>query len=373
MGLLLLIILAIVFRARVDGNEPDRDAAARLIRVPDQYPSIDEAIEASVDGDHVVVRPGVYRESINFRGRKIRVSSEDPRDPGVVRSTVIWPTGRGTGVFFARGETPRSVLEGFTVTGGSGVLVTRWSVLGHAVRAGGGVFINHGSSPTLRHNVIEGNSADMGGGIYVSAGSAATIRDNMIRENSAVLGGGIRIAGDFSRTDGEAGWPAAGRREVPLVMACFIMGNSAHIGGGVSISRGASPEMSGSYLSDNRARWDGGGMAIWDSSSPRIRNTCYRRNACGDDYGFGGALSIINNCKPVIIDSEFVENSASGRLRGGGGAIAIHRSHPEIRQSMVRGNTAALGPGIYVWGSSEPRFVSNEVSSSDIFYGSTAM
>jgi hypothetical protein len=48
---------------------------AAVLNVPRDYPSIQEAIDASSDGDTVRVAPGLYFERINFNGRNITVTS----------------------------------------------------------------------------------------------------------------------------------------------------------------------------------------------------------------------------------------------------------------------------------------------------------
>ncbi|HOL88506.1 MAG TPA: hypothetical protein PK965_04700, partial [Anaerohalosphaeraceae bacterium] len=74
------------------------------------FTSIQEAIDASWDGDTILVYPGEYREDIYFNSRAVLLTSIDPNDPAVVRSTII----RGT-VTFDFFEGPDSVLSGFTI------------------------------------------------------------------------------------------------------------------------------------------------------------------------------------------------------------------------------------------------------------------
>jgi len=44
---------------------------ARIINIPDDYPTIAEGIEASVSVDTVLVAPGVYEEDVTFGGKNI--------------------------------------------------------------------------------------------------------------------------------------------------------------------------------------------------------------------------------------------------------------------------------------------------------------
>src|SRR5262245_40510615 len=69
-------------------------AEGAVLRVPADYPNIQRAIDASRNGDTVVVSPGLYNENINFKGRAITLSSTNPSDPAVVSNTVIHAVGK---------------------------------------------------------------------------------------------------------------------------------------------------------------------------------------------------------------------------------------------------------------------------------------
>ena len=95
-------------------------AAGGTRAVPSQYDTIQEAINAAVNGDVVIVQPGRYCENINFNGKAITVRSSDPDDSSIVEDTIIDANGVGSVVTFANSESDSSILAGFTITNGHG-------------------------------------------------------------------------------------------------------------------------------------------------------------------------------------------------------------------------------------------------------------
>ena len=88
----------------------------------DPFCLIQDCIDAATDGDECVVAPGTYFETINFLGKAITLSSTDPSDPAVVAATVIDATGLGqvSVVSCNTNEGSNTILDGFTITGGTG-------------------------------------------------------------------------------------------------------------------------------------------------------------------------------------------------------------------------------------------------------------
>jgi hypothetical protein len=169
------------------------------------YGTIQSAIDAAAGGDVVIVAPGVYRERINFAGKAIAVRSSDPEDWDVVASTVIDAQYGGSCVTFNMGETDASVLEGFTVTRGTGTAIDfSGDPRLFSGRAGGGVFCR-ASSPTIRRcNIVRNGyadvnmnpAADFGAGIALVYDSQAVIEQCVIADNGASrYGPGIIVLG----------------------------------------------------------------------------------------------------------------------------------------------------------------------------------
>ena len=113
--------------------------------------TIQAGIDASVEGDTVLVAPGEYviTEPITFRGKAITVKSGSGPDQTTIRMGTPTDTERGTVVVFENSETVASVLDGFTVTGGKGIFI-------QGVWGGGGILFI-ASSGTLNNCVIMQN------------------------------------------------------------------------------------------------------------------------------------------------------------------------------------------------------------------------
>ena len=122
---------------------------------------IQDGIDAAKDGDEVVVFPGTYFENIYFKGKNIVLRSSDPGNPAVVDRTIIDGLSSGSVVTFAGTEGTTCVLEGLTITNGSGtpdivITIGAGIIFGDFQSFGGGVYGN-GTSATLRNNFIRDN------------------------------------------------------------------------------------------------------------------------------------------------------------------------------------------------------------------------
>gem|GEM_PF-1602956 len=220
------------------------------LHVPAPYPSIQGAIDASVNGDVVIVAIGNYQENIDFKGKAITVRSSEPENRTVVEATILDANGVGSVVTFISSEGRDSILKGFTITGGVG---TYNDTLGEGIYWGAGVYCWM-ASPTIIHNIITGNLGGdnnaYGGGVgcYLSS---VMIQNNIFKENSAFAGGGVLgIGGDF------------------LIRNNICYDNLAGIGGGVVLIGGA---LTGNTLVGNSAPTGGNVYAQpIDESTPLL-------------------------------------------------------------------------------------------------------
>lgn len=88
-------------------------ACGNTLHVPDQYPTIQDAIDVAVNGDEVLVARGIYLESIRIIGKHITLRSED--GPNM---TCIWGGNKpGTVVEVRSGwKNPATAIDGFEIT-----------------------------------------------------------------------------------------------------------------------------------------------------------------------------------------------------------------------------------------------------------------
>ena len=210
-------------------------ASADTLLVPSEYPTIQAAIDAAVDGDEVEIADGTYtgdgNTALDFGGKAITVCS-DSGDPD---NCIIDCKGSGRGFYFHNGEESNSVVQGLTITGGhsggygggiycvsSRPLISNCTISGNsAYFSGGGVGCNNNSRPMLINCTISGNQAQFGGGGGVwCLNSKPTITNCTINLNSTGDGGG-------------SGGGVYCLLSHPTLFNCTINKNGAKSGGGV--------------------------------------------------------------------------------------------------------------------------------------------
>ena len=254
---------------------------------------IQDQIDSAIDGDTVLVAPGIYMGTIDFRGKAIKVIGE--RGPLV---TIVDAAGIGSPVVsFSNEEGPDSILDGFTIQNGrdKGIFAKNSSptiinniVANTEICDGAGIELNT-SSAIVKQNTIRDNfatcaSSRAGGAIVVRGVASAVIVDNHIIDNSSIdLAGGITL------------WNAG----TPIVEGNTISGNS---GGAIKIRNISDALILQNIISNNTAENCGGIDWLVPSGSvgPRVINNTIVDNdgalasaICAD--GFDEQAQLINN------------------------------------------------------------------------------
>ncbi len=130
--------------------------AGDILRVPAEYATIQDAINAAQAGDTVLVADGTYRgagnRDIELLGKAITVRSEHgPRD--CIIDCQGSPANPHRGFRFHEGERPTTIIDGLTVKSGYAPDDPACGPMG------GGVLCTNGSWPTLRNCIITLNTA----------------------------------------------------------------------------------------------------------------------------------------------------------------------------------------------------------------------
>ena len=146
---------------------------ADVLRVPLQYSSIQSAINSSSSYDTILVSSGTYYENLNFLGKAIVVKGDGAAETVVINGSRPVDADSGSVFIFASGETSTSVLDGVTVTGGTGTMTD----LGEK-RGGGILCIN--AKPVIKNCIIRDNRSPTGGGIAVWRGQAQYMDSTLV-------------------------------------------------------------------------------------------------------------------------------------------------------------------------------------------------
>jgi hypothetical protein len=260
---------------------------ATIINIPADYITIQEGINASSNGDTVLVQPGNYEENINFTGHNITLGSLflTTGDENYIQQTIIDGDSAGTVVTFDNGETNAAVLTGFTIRAGLAFF-------------GAGIFCT-GSSPVVSHNIITENEAyqqEQGEG-----GGIAAVYSNMILLNNVITANYATGA-----LGGYGGGVSCGYSNI-LFIGNDISGNTAGWGGGGIYCYSSAPTFYNNTITKNRGIFYGGGLYL-DEASPMLVNNTFSENIAR--WVDGGAMYIVNNSNPVITNTILWADSA---------------------------------------------------------------
>ncbi|MDP8323317.1 MAG: choice-of-anchor Q domain-containing protein, partial [Candidatus Stygibacter australis] len=156
------------------------------------YISIQEGVDASVNGDTVLVYPGRYYENVDYNNHTITLGSLNltTGERHYIRETIIDGNLENSCIIVVRAEGEGTLCCGFTLTNGAG-----HSMGSDYPLDGGGVYVygGYGAQIEVRNCIIENNKINRtGGGIYLGYGGYVYLSGTTIRFNYApVSSGGI--------------------------------------------------------------------------------------------------------------------------------------------------------------------------------------
>lgn len=170
----ILIILLIKYYPQYTG----------IIRVPQQYPTIQKAINAAKPGDTILVASGTYVERI-FINKALRLTGEN-------RNNTIIDADYGTGPVVSTNASNVNIT-GFTIRNGhpESYAIYILNSLNSSIRENiitqnnRGIFITHCINIMVVNNTVANNR---GTGIYIDYSTNVTLRDNKLIDNNYGLG-----------------------------------------------------------------------------------------------------------------------------------------------------------------------------------------
>lgn len=305
------------------------------------YAALQDALAAAPANSEIWVAGGSYRPGISntstftlkndvavyggFAGTETLRSQRDIAANATILAghNIIDHVVTGTGV----GST--AVLDGFTITGGTGggasgggILLTssnatfaNLSIAGnHAAAFGGGVFSN-GGSPAFMNVVFSHNSAGSGGGFGATAGGTPSFTNVVFDGNSATVdGGGL--------------WSASGTS--PTINGALFSGNGSMNEGGGLLTAGGTAVISNALFVLNSAYAAGGGVVIESGATATYTNVTFARNQASS----GGAVYTLGPSSSFLF-STFVGNRSAA---GSGGALLDNNTSATIDRSVIWNN-----------------------------------
>ena len=289
------------------------------IRVPQDFDTIQEAINAAQSGDEIVVSPGFYRENVDFLTKNIRLRSLNFLDPNCVAQTVIDGGNVDSCIKILSGQNESTAVAGF------------WLQNGHG-QFGGGIHVGNSVGPLLMYNYITNNTA------FKPQGST-----------TGGYGGGIDCR-DYSYVE---------------VMNNTIIGNYAEAaGGGVHIGPGATGLIKNNRILENRTIGEaGGGIYCYDKTTAWIiGNEIIGNQALTAN---GGGIWLWESPGGIIEGNIIIGNISTPTRPGGsdsrGGGIGMLKASTLIRNNLICGNKATEGGGIWIQYEGSSKVVNNTI------------
>lgn len=313
----------------------------------------------------------------------------------------------GAGIFMADTDVPKNETEhtitkttienntasnlggGVYVGNNSDVTITDSTLEGNTAASQGGAIVAYsGRNITLDNTTVKGNKAISGGAIH-ALGTAVTdthitLENNTeFTGNNATSGAGIyayTIAGNPLQIDilnskinnntatSYGGGIFAYNGVKVRADGADISGNTAANAGGLFLWNNSSADLNNSEVSGNKATGNSGGVYVYDATcslttsngtvfrensgyrgggifssggTVTVEDSTFEKNTATDD---GGAIAATQNSSLTVRNSKVLENKAADTA----GGILAEKSTLEVTDSIIDGNRASLGGGLYI-------------------------
>jgi hypothetical protein len=311
------------------------------------FPTIQAAVDAAVDGDIIELVDGTFSGEgncdIEYLGKAITIRSQSGDPETCVIDCGGTETEPHRGFCFCNGEGLDSVLEGVTITNGYAPLYPFGSS-----RTAGAIHFN-GCSGTVENCVFSDNLApDSGGAVMIWNGAAPVFTDCLFIRNevqgfaSGAVGGGFSINPTFER--------------------CTFIDNSSTGGSGaIGVGFGSGDPtvitMEECHFEGNQASGPWGALGVGYGATGYAFRCTFVNNHAGNT---GGAAGCPEYGHLELIACTFAGNSSDF----GGGAVGFYLgSTGVLRGCTLYGNSAPVGAGVLVETASDAATLENTIVS----------
>jgi hypothetical protein len=288
-------------------------AGADVINVPGDQPTIQDAIDAAVDGDEILIAPGTYNQGfiMTLSDKAITL-----RGSGGAAVTIL--------------EGPLPTIEIIQL-----VNVEADTIIDGLTFTNAGFFPNDGvvelavAGPTIQNCIFSDNTASAIGG---NAVAGLTISNCQFNNNDAQqFGGAIDVSGAGATVTG-----------------CTFTNNSTTSGGGAVAVAGGPWMFSGCTFEGNTTTVDndtyGGGAVYLEPSSDAVFDACsFTGNMTVDT---GGAIDATDGANLVLTNCNLTGNTAAA---DGGAVRAMSAGAVTITDCTFDGNESTGGDGGAAW------------------------